>query len=110
MRSANAYQNTEYIIYAYQDFQKNRIGHNKWEVVSVVPEQGEAIQTAERLYASNDYKKIEIKKKSFDERSKRYIASTFKIFENKSYKTLWVAGFLTVLTLAPALILLISNL
>lgn len=110
MISKRSYQKTEYIIYAYQDFVQDRIGHNKWEVVSVVPEQGEAIQMAERLYASNDYKKIEIKKKSFDDKSKCYVASTFKIIEQKSYKVVWITGFLTALTLMPALILLIANL
>lgn len=109
-RAVRAYQKTEYIIYAYQDFEKNRIGHNKWEVLSVVPEQGQAIETAERLYQSRDYKKIEIKKKSFDEKTKRYVASTFKTIEKKSYKALWLAGFLTMLTFTPALLLLISNL
>jgi hypothetical protein len=110
MTATRAYQDTEYIIYGYQNFEANRVGHNKWEVISIVPEQGEAIQTAERLYASNDYKKIEIKKKSFDERSKRYIASTFKILEQKSYKAIWLTGLLTILTLLPALALLVSNL
>jgi len=109
MTSSRSTQNIEYIIYGYQDFIRGRIGHNRWEVVSVVPEQADAIQTAERIYASNDYKKIEIKKKSFDVKSKRYISRTFKIFEKKSYKLLWLTGLLTLVTLMPMMALLIGN-
>jgi len=110
MTATRAHHKTEYIIYGYQSFEANRMGHNKWEVISVIPEQSEAVHTAERLYASNDYKKIEIKKKSFDTRTKRYIASTFKTLEQKSYKAVWITGVLTVLTLMPAMIMLISSL
>ena len=110
MGSFRSQSQTEYIIYAYQDFEENRLGHNKWQVLSVVPEQDLALETAEKLYQSKDYQKIEIKKKSFDPKTKRYVASTLKTIEKKSYTGYWLGGILTFLTLMPALLLLVSSL
>ncbi len=110
MSVATASPQAEYIIYAYQDFEVGRVGHNKWQVLSVVPEQGQAMKTAHHFYQSNDYKKIEVKKKIFDQQSKRYIASTLKTLEKKSYGSMWLAGMFTALTLLPALFFVFNGL
>lgn len=93
----------EYIIYAYQHFEAGRVGHNKWQVLSVVPEQDQALKTAHHFYQSKDYKKIEVKKKVFDEKSKRYTASTLKVLEKRNYSAVLCAGILTAIALLPAL-------
>ena len=103
-------QPTEFIIYAYQDFEAGRIGHNKWRVLSVLPEQEQALKTAHDFYETQDYEKIEIKKKFFDHKSKRYIASTLKTLEKKKIGPLWMAGFLTGITLLPALYFVVFTL
>lgn len=103
IKARNMRDQAEYIIYAYQNFEAGKVGHNKWQVLSVVPEQEQALQTAHHFYESNDYKKIEVKKKIFDQKSKRYIASTLKTLEKKNYSAVWFVGALTAIALLPAL-------
>ena len=73
--------NTEYTIYAYNNFESEKVGCNRWQRLSSVQAEEEALSKAQRLFESQLYQKIEIKKKSYDEKKGRYIAKTHKVYE-----------------------------
>lgn len=91
---------TEYTIYAYNSFQTEKIGHNKWTRLSSMQAESEALVKAERLFESRLYQKVEVKKKSFDQKSGRYIARTHKVYQIAPRKD--VMTLLSVLLLAFA--------
>lgn len=93
--SANSY--AEYTIYVYDHFYEDGVGQNRWKRVSSSYDPAESVNKAQKLFSSQQYQKIEIKKKFFDDRKGQNVAKTFRVFERtqkqNSYLTL-VAVFL----------------
>jgi hypothetical protein len=93
---------TEYTIYAYNFFENEKMGCNKWQRLSSVNKENEARMQAERLFQSQLYQKIEIKKKSFDSRSGRYVAKTHKVYEISTKRNLMTLMSILLLGFASA--------
>lgn len=73
----------EYTIYAYSFFEDEKLGCNRWKRMTTSLDSTKAMLYAEGLYKSQQYQKIEIKKKSYHEKKGRYTSSTFRVYENK---------------------------
>jgi len=85
----------EYIIYAFSDYKMNLFGVNKWRFVSKGNNLKSILQQARQLHISQQYQRIEVKKKSFNPKSNKYRLSTYEVFgKNKKislYKVLATA-------------------
>ena len=100
MLQTGLFSGTEYTIYAYNNFESEKLGCNRWQRLSSVQVEAEALIHAERLFQSQLYQKIEIQKKSFDEKKGRYVAKTHKVYELSPRNNLLT--FMSVLLLALA--------
>lgn len=76
----------EYTIYAYSFFENERLGCNRWTRMTSSSSSAHALQYAEGLYKSQQYQKIEIKKKAYNDKKGRYMSSTFRVYGNKFNK------------------------
>lgn len=77
----------EYTVYAYDKYRPDMIGYNKWQYLLSSKNPSEVLEKAEKLFESDKFQKIEIKKKFFDKKMGRYVVSTFRVFDRKSNKT-----------------------
>ncbi len=73
----------EYTIYAYNKYCENLIGHNKWQCISTGENPSKVLEEAERLFDSEQFQKIEVKKKTFNQKKKRHFVSTFHVFDHQ---------------------------
>lgn len=74
---------TEYVIYAYDSFEDEKLGTNHWQRIASSKNCEEIVSRAEELFSSAQYQKIEIKQKTFNIRKGKHVASTYKIYEQK---------------------------
>ena len=74
---------TEFSIYVYHYPEDIEDKHTDWEMMAVTTCIQEAVNTAQSLYDTNDFKKVEIKKKYFDAKYQRVIDATYKVFQKK---------------------------
>lgn len=88
----------EYIIYAYNHFEPEKLGQNRWQRISTLSKSEQAVIKAEKLYESELYQKVEIKKKKFDEKKGCYISSTLRVYQQKpALDAMKIASFVLIL-------------
>lgn len=73
----------EYIIYAYDLFENDKVGCNRWQRVTSGSDIDTMIEKADILYGSGAYQRVEIKKKSYNTKKQTYQVATFKTFGNR---------------------------
>ena len=73
----------EFSVYVYHYPEDIEPRHTDWEKVAVTTCIQEAVNQAQALFDTKEYKKVEIKKKYFDQRYSRVIDATYKVFQNK---------------------------
>lgn len=76
----------EYIIYTYKVFDDARFGVNRWQRLGSFCGLDIALQEAESLFRGQDFQKIEVVKRSFDETAQKYVSETTKVFHRKCKK------------------------
>ena len=74
---------TEYSVYVYFYAQDIENGHTDWEMKAMTSSADEAIDKAQELFNTRNFKKVEIKKKYFDTRYGRVVDSIYKVFQDK---------------------------
>ncbi len=87
----------EYTIYAYDKYRENMIGHNKWQCISTGQDPSKVLEQAEQLFDSEQFQKIEVKKKFFDKKKKRHFVSTFHVLDHRPQKDFLLLVGLTVI-------------
>lgn len=97
----------EYSVYAYDKYCDNAIGYNKWKCILSDTNANFVYQTAENLFETQQFQKIEIKKKTFHEKKKRYLVSTSHIFKKRANagKIIFVISFIVALSCFALLML-----
>jgi hypothetical protein len=101
---------TEYIVYAYKGFEKEKLGFNRWERLGTMKDSKVAIENAETLFTARQYDKIEIQKKVFDHKKGIYKSSILKTFEDKPDRRLLTFIAVLLLSALSASIFLINYL
>lgn len=71
----------EYVIYAYDFFDKNKVGTNKWQRITSEKQKKAAFLTAENLISSTDYQFIEIKKAKTEGKTGKTSMVTVKTYD-----------------------------
>ncbi len=84
-QAAEKEQGIEYSIYTF-DAPKGGKSANKWERRDTQTEMAAAMKTAESLFASGKYQKVEVKQKYFDKKQNRNIDMTLKVYEARKKK------------------------
>lgn len=92
----------EYTIYAYDRFEEEKIGHNRWQRVTTIKDQSQALMQAERLFSSQLYQKIEVKQKIFHEKKGRHVAKTLRVYEKKEANNYIALGSILLLACLSA--------
>ncbi len=87
----------EYTIYAY-DHADDDVNHNRWTKLDTSTDPQNIHSKAENLYASQEYKKIEIQKKYFDARLNRKRAQVVRTFEERNNENYFMLA--TILLMA----------
>ena len=83
-----ASKRAEYTIYAYNKYCEHTIGHNKWQYLSSSDNVDVALEQAKKLYESQEFEKIEVKKKAFDKKKQQNMVSTYRVFDHKNAQAL----------------------
>ena len=102
----------EYTIYAYNNYEAEKVGYNRWQRLSSSFEESVALTKAEYLFGLQKYQKVEVKKKKFDERKGSYTVSTHKVFESKPRSVLFtymVLGLIPLILLGLAYLVVTGN-
>lgn len=76
-------QNPEYSVYAFRHAKDIERGHTDWEKLFVTRNKYRALRRAEQFHNSADYKSIEVKRKSYDNRYSRPIDRTIKVLQGR---------------------------
>jgi lipoate-protein ligase A len=92
----------EYSVYTFLKGTGNKKQRNKWKKHAVKAERGDALNTAERLYKSGKYKKVEVKQKYFDDKNDRMIDITLKVLEEDGKANINIFAILTFAALCGA--------
>jgi len=74
---------TEFSVYVYNYADDIEDGHTDWKMMNVFHCVQEAVNQAQKLHDSREFKKVEIKKKFFDEKYGRLMDKTYKVFQNE---------------------------
>lgn len=90
----------EYKIYAYNKYNANAIGQNKWQFVGSSTDKAEILETAKSLYKTQQFQKIEVKKNFFDKRQNRNAVLTLKIIDGRPERNLLIMAGMSVIFLA----------
>lgn len=101
---------TEYSVYIFHDHSKREECPADWEKNVTTKNKKRALARARWLYASNDYQKVEIKKKLHDPKAGLAIDQTFKIYEKRSWTPWAKANILAIGAVALGIIVLIAAL
>ena len=73
----------EFSVYVYHYPEDIEQGHTDWEKMAVTTCIQVAVNQAQSLFDTRDFKKVEIKKKYFDTKYERVIDATYKVFQEK---------------------------
>lgn len=76
----------EYVIYAYDIFDENTVGTNKWQRITSEQQKKDAFLTAENLISSTDYQFIEIKKAKTEAKTGKTSMITIKTYNSTDQK------------------------
>ena len=71
-----------YVVYAYDFFDENRVGTNKWHKISAETQKKDALLAAENLISSTDYQFVEIKKAKTEPATGRTSMVTVKTYNS----------------------------
>lgn len=85
----------EYCVYVYLDSRQAK-SKSPWEMKGVTNNMDKAMADAENYHNSRQYKKVEVKKKYFDEKNARTIDMTLKTFEGNYKKEVGAVTLLGV--------------
>lgn len=79
-------QGIEYSVYIYHYPTGQSSGGDapKWEMTKTTDSMDQALKAAQSLFDSRRYQKVEVKKRFFDEKNKRNVDMTLKMFEGKA--------------------------
>jgi len=83
MLSSASMPETEYSVYVYLYPEDIESGYTDWEMRAVTGSIDDAVQQAQALFDTRDFKKVEVKKKYFDIKYSRVVDATFKVFQDK---------------------------
>ena len=72
----------EYTIYTFDMPVPKQKGENSWKKHATLEDMSKAMSEAENLHQTQKFKKIEVKKKFFDQKKNRTVDMTLKIFES----------------------------
>lgn len=97
----------EYNIYSYSNDDSPRA---RWQKCGSADKAESAIIHAERLFRSGQFKKVEVKQKYFDSKSRRNIDQTWKVFESRkkiklSSKSVLFAGISAIVAFVATYVL-----
>lgn len=73
----------EYSIYVYHYACDIEEGYTDWEKIGVTSCIQDAVNQAQNLFDTSDFKKVEIKKKFYDTKYQRVVDATYKVFQDK---------------------------
>lgn len=76
----------EYLIYVFSNYKANLFGVNKWRFIGKNSDAQKSLAQARKLYESQKFDRIEIKRKSFDSRQNKYKLSTFEVLTKSKRK------------------------
>ena len=83
----------EYTIYTFDDHQ-NKTRKANWQKHSTSTDMHKAVQEAQGLFDTNQFCKVEVKKKYFDPKNERTVDMSIKVLERKPKRTINVATIL----------------
>jgi len=69
----------EYLIYGYAKYHVYNFGRNQWQFLSKSKDQEMTIQQAQQFYSSQNYDRVEVKKKYFDNVQQKFKLKTVEI-------------------------------
>ncbi len=72
----------EYSVYVYHYPDDLDAGQSDWEKKNVTRNKIRALSVAKKLHVSAAYKRVEVKRKSFETRYERMIDRTYKVYES----------------------------
>ena len=85
----------EYLIYAFSEYKPHIFGVNNWRFIAKNNNPNQSLEHAQKLYTSNKFDRIEVKRKSFDSKKNQYSLSTYEVLGKKhkmnAYKILMAA-------------------
>ena len=87
---------TEFSIYVYHYPEDIEARHTDWEKVAVTNCIQEAVNKAQSLYDSREFKKVEIKKKYFDPKYQRVIDATYKVLQDRKKRVSRRSGIMAL--------------
>lgn len=90
----------EYSVYIYHRPENQHEGQNDWEMRAHTVDLNAALDEAETLYQSKSYRKIEVKQRIMDPRTKQVRDYTLKIFadeKNKIALKIWLSAIVTLI-------------
>jgi len=76
----------EYTIYTFDLPKGKQKGQSQWKKQATIEDMDKALAEAQKLYESEKYQKIEVKKKFFDVKKNRNVDMTLKVYELKPKK------------------------
>lgn len=76
----------EYTIYTYDMPSPGQKGDSKWQKHSTIDDMIKAMVEAQKLYDTEKFQKIEVKKKFFDQKKNRVVDMTLKVYERERKK------------------------
>ena len=100
---------TQYTVYAYDKY-SDILGYNKWQCLLNSDNKKRALAEAERLFDTDKFQKIEVKKKVFNPKQKRYCASTYRVLDTRPKRNLLLIGALALLAFSSMVLLLLEML
>jgi hypothetical protein len=93
----------EYTVYIYHHPENQIEGQGDWEMRSVNYDLRTAISEADRLFKSRNFKKVEIKQRIRDPRTRSVTDQTLKIFEPGQHAARWSTWVFTASVLLLSL-------
>ena len=71
-----------YMLYAYQNYDPYKVGHNKWECLTRHKTKEDALRHGSLVFGTNLYQKIEIKEKAYDFTKRKHVLKTHHVWKH----------------------------
>ena len=88
----NNLKGKQYFIYAYDHFDANKVGINRWHMIGKEKEEKVALERAKNLFQSTNYQKVEVKKSCGSEEPKIELVKSYG--QEKSKNTHYLVCFI----------------
>ncbi|MEM7651375.1 MAG: hypothetical protein AAF204_04760, partial [Pseudomonadota bacterium] len=75
----------EYSVYIYHYPENQHEGQNDWEMRTSTPDLNLALHKAQSLYASQSYRKVEVKQRFLDPKTEKMRDATLKVFAHETH-------------------------